>query len=82
MLGRIPASDLNGWCVKFGAWDGIHMSNTFNMVENHGYSDIYIEGNPKYFDMLKVTAVREPNIHPILEMVSSRNDAKSLDAIL
>ena len=24
----------NGWCCEFGAWDGKHGSNTFNLVKN------------------------------------------------
>jgi len=24
----------NLWCVEFGAWDGIYLSNTFALVEN------------------------------------------------
>ena len=35
----------NGWCVEFGAWDGKHLSNTFNLVENDGYKVVLIEGD-------------------------------------
>ena len=25
----------NLWCCEFGAWDGMHSSNTFALVENY-----------------------------------------------
>jgi hypothetical protein len=31
------------YCVEFGAWDGMHLSNTFALVEG-GWKAIYIEG--------------------------------------
>ena len=32
----------NYWCVEFGAWDGVHLSNTYNLVRN-GWNAVYIE---------------------------------------
>jgi hypothetical protein len=43
----------NRWCVEFGAWDGKHLSNTFNLVENDGYSVVLIEGDPAKFQSLR-----------------------------
>ena len=41
------------WCVEFGAWDGIYLSNTFNLVKQ-GWEAVYIEGDQKRFkDLLK-----------------------------
>lgn len=42
------------WCVEFGAWDGIHLSNTFNLVKN-GWNAFYIEGNIERYKDLKKT---------------------------
>jgi hypothetical protein len=42
-----------GWCVEFGAWDGQHLSNTFNLVANHNYHAILIEADPKRFSELR-----------------------------
>ena len=40
------------WCVEFGAWDGIYLSNTFNLVLND-WNAVYIEGDKsKYIDLL------------------------------
>ena len=71
------------WCVEFGAWDGKHMSNTFNLISNFGWRGVYIEGNPEYYEMLKETVSQFPSIIPILSMVSPETDSKdSLDQLL
>src|ERR1700678_3230677 len=41
------------WCVEFGAWDGKHLSNTFNLVENSGYGVVLIEGDLYKFESLR-----------------------------
>ena len=35
----------NKWCVEFGAWDGKYLSNTWNLLENEGWSGVLIESN-------------------------------------
>jgi hypothetical protein len=40
------------WCVEFGAWDGKHLSNTFDLVDSKGYNVALIEGDPvKYKEL-------------------------------
>src|SRR5579884_667952 len=46
-LSLIP--DPNRWSVEFGAWDGKYVSNTFNLVGNHGYSTVLIEGDEQKY---------------------------------
>lgn len=58
------------------------MSNTFHLVESAKYDAIYIEGNSEYFEKLIITFDEYKGIHPILAMVSPKNDGNSLDAIL
>ena len=72
----------NSWCVEFGAWDGIHLSNTFALVEN-GWNAVYIEGeSERYQDLLK-TKQKFPKIFPIEAFVARYSDEeKSLDNIL
>jgi hypothetical protein len=41
------------WCVEFGAWDGKHLSNTFNLVESAGYRVVLIEGDLDKFRTLR-----------------------------
>lgn len=43
----------NGWCCEFGAWDGIHLSNTYVLAKHHGYSSVMIEGDEEKFEDLK-----------------------------
>jgi hypothetical protein len=57
------------WCCEFGAWDGKHLSNTFNLVEAFNWSSVYIEGDSvKFKDLLK-TATCHPSIQPINKYV-------------
>jgi hypothetical protein len=50
ILEMLPAKDK--WCVEFGAWDGQHLSNTCNLISNHGYSAVLIEGDQRRFRQL------------------------------
>ncbi len=43
------------WCVEFGSWDGKRCSNTFNLINESGYSTVLIEGNRKRFEDLVKT---------------------------
>jgi hypothetical protein len=43
----------NKFAVEFGAFDGVHNSNTRNLVVNHGWSALMIEGDPKRAAELK-----------------------------
>jgi hypothetical protein len=75
---NIPA----GWFVEFGAWDGIHLSNTYNLAAHHGWQGVYIEGNPaKYQDLLKTVAQFPGRLHPLCAMVGFEGDGK-LDDLL
>lgn len=70
------------YCVEFGAWDGIHCSNTYNLVQQ-GWNAIYIEGDANHYQDLLVTAEANKNIQPINEFIDSDPaSSKSLDAIL
>jgi len=71
----------NKWCVEFGSWDGKKLSNTYNLIDNHGYSAILIEGDKKRFQDLLKTFGPEKNIIPINAFVGfQEND--NLDKIL
>ena len=45
--------DIDYTCCEFGAWDGIYLSNVYNLVKNKGYKALYIEADKKKFDKLK-----------------------------
>lgn len=67
---------------EFGAWDGKHLSNTFNLVKNFNARAVYIEGDKKKYQDLLKTAKEYPNILPINAFVSHKNDRNSLDNLL
>ena len=73
-----------GVVVEFGAWDGMHLSNTYNLVENFNFSAVYIEGDPDKFIDLQKTALIQSRITPVCAMLSSTGmgDTKTLDSIL
>jgi hypothetical protein len=37
------STELSRWCVEFGAWDGLHLSNTANLVLHRGWRAVLIE---------------------------------------
>jgi hypothetical protein len=69
------------WCVEFGAWDGVHLSNTRNLIENHGYSAVLIEGNKERFDDLRGHYATRDSVFPINAYVGL-NKSDGLDQIL
>lgn len=71
------------WCCEFGAWDGKHLSNTFNLVESFNWSSVYIEGDfVKFQDLLK-TVTCHPSIQPINKYVApNRKSDDSIDSLL
>ena len=71
----------SGWFCEFGAWDGKHLSNTFNLLE-HGWKGVYIEGDINRFKDLQTNSAKfKDNLHLICEYVASSGDA-SLDSLL
>ena len=43
----------NRFCVEFGAWDGRHLSNSWNLIANRGWGGVLIEGDDSRFATLK-----------------------------
>ncbi len=68
-----------GVFCEFGAWDGIHLSNTQALYER-GWSGIYIEGNEKRFKDLTKN-ITNTNSKLICEYVQVNGD-RSLDNLL
>ena len=83
ILKRLKLSTKNRWCCEFGAWDGIHGSNTFNLVKNLNYNAVYIEGEKNKYKYLLDTSKRFKKIIPINKFVEhKKNSSNSLDKIL
>ena len=56
ILKRLNLDQKELWYVEFGAWDGIHLSNTFALVQRNNWNAVYIEGDKnKYNDLLKTS---------------------------
>jgi hypothetical protein len=78
---QIP-DDASRWCVEFGAWDGVYLSNTFALVEK-GWNAVYIEGDAQKFKDLLATAATQPRIVPLNQFVSrNKSDPDCLDHLL
>lgn len=69
------------WCVEFGAWDGKHYSNTWNLVNNHNYSAVMIEGSQNRFQDLLATYGTVPRVVCLNRIVSFEPGPDSLDSI-
>jgi len=53
------------WACEFGAWDGKHLSNTFNLVKNNGWKCVMIESDADKFLDLQITAKQYTNIYAL-----------------
>lgn len=45
---------LTKWCVEFGAWDGVFLSNTCRLIREEGFRAVLIEGDPKRLQDLEL----------------------------
>ena len=79
LLKRLDIS--NGWVCEFGAWDGIHFSNTFNLVKR-GFNAVFIEGDVEKYNDLLNTVKNNNNIIPINAYVDHNDTQNSLDNLL
>lgn len=70
------------WCVEFGAWDGKLFSNSWSLINNHGWNAVLIEGNGEKFSELADFYSNKENIVTINALVDFNKGANSLDAIL
>jgi hypothetical protein len=69
------------WCVEFGAWDGMFLTNTRHLIQVKGYSAILIEANKKRFLDLRRNYAANARVRTINRLVGlERHDG--LDAIL
>jgi hypothetical protein len=73
--------ELDHWCVEFGAWDGLRASNSRNLIENHQYNAVLIEGNDAKFQELKSNYSHNANVYPINAFVGFQHE-NGLDKIL
>ncbi|MGD8771100.1 MAG: hypothetical protein PVJ06_13760 [Desulfobacterales bacterium] len=79
ILEVMPQNDK--WCVDFGAWDGLYLSNTRNLIEAKDYSAILIEANKEKFAELQKNYAQNKNVITINRFVGFENE-NNLDQIL
>jgi len=80
ILQRLEIKDPGTFC-ELGAWDGIHLSNTYNLVKR-GWKGVYIEGDEKkFYDLLETGKKHSPNITAINRFVETTGK-NTLDNIL
>ena len=81
ILKRISSkSDLSLWCCEFGAWDGLHLSNTARLIKEDNYRAVLIEGDPRRIKDLE-TNFPEAHVIKISSFVTT-NGKTSLTNIL
>lgn len=71
----------NGWCVEFGAWDGLHFSNCANLLRNKGYAGVLIESDPARLAALQANYSDIPRVVPMKGFVGFGTD-DNLDVFL
>lgn len=69
------------FCIEFGAWDGKHLSNVWNLWHELGWSALLIEGDKEKYNDLTTSVSSFPNVKPHYAHVESYGD-NSLDNIL
>ena len=81
ILSRISKKHaLNNWCVEFGAWDGVYLSNTCRLIREENYSAVLIEGNTEKITQLEAN-FPQANVHKLCEFVSIEGE-KTLENLL
>lgn len=71
---------LDRWACEFGAWDGLHLSNTARLIREEGFRAVLIEGDAQRVELLKRN-FPSADVLKICSFVTPRGPA-SLDQIL
>ncbi len=75
--------DGNKTCVEFGAYDGSHLSNTWNLWFNKNWKALLIEGDTARANRLKKYTADRANVKAVQAFVSYLyNDKNTIDAIM
>ena len=71
----------NHTCVEFGAWDGKHLSNTWDLWHNQGWNAVLIEGEGERYRKLKESLKAYPAVNAVQAFVTPKGE-NDLDQIL
>lgn len=55
----------NNWVVEFGAWDGLHLSNSRHFITSQHFSAVLIEGSTERFAELQALYADRPDVHTL-----------------
>jgi hypothetical protein len=75
------AGTTNRYACEFGAWDGKHFSNTWNLIARHGWRGLLIEGDRDRFAALQQTYAGRSDVRLLNAMVAIQGE-RSLDSLL
>lgn len=67
-------------CVEFGALNGTHHSNTWNLINNKGWRALLIEADHTYFEKLQKLYESNPSVQCLNTFVSFEGE-NSLDVL-
>jgi hypothetical protein len=73
-------SSIDKWCVEFGAWDGVFLSNTCRLIREDGYRAVLIEGDSKKAKQLR-TNLPQDDVIKICRFISFEGK-NQLEAVL
>lgn len=79
ILEMLPQTDK--WCAEFGAWDGLYLTNTRNLIETKEYSAVLIEADKNKFRDLQRSYPQRNDVITINQFVGFTEE-DGLDAIL
>ncbi len=77
----LPGAERSRWCVEFGAWDGKHLSNTWHLIADEGWSAVLIEADRSRYKTLAERFSDNPRVTTINAFVSL-DGRHSLDVLL
>jgi hypothetical protein len=63
-------------CIEFGAWDGLHLSNTVHLWRSLGWQALLIEGDPEKYRTLLQTTAQHPQVRTLNRMVKPQGPAR------
>src|SRR5262245_51764346 len=70
------------WCVEFGAWDGVHLSNTCNLLRRHNWKGVLIEGDPERHAHIRQNHPDPEQVHSLCAMIGFTPGVDTIDDIL
>ena len=75
-----PARD--HWCVEFGAWDGLYLSNTARLIREDGWHAVMIEGEEERCKEIAANHPYPDRVFPMHRWVGFEPGKNTIDDIL